>query len=147
MEWTTYKSTVWTIMQKKKNSDTFASLSDRRQGCLAIWEEWHLLYQECLPVLCWRSYRYCETAIYRPIAPHFECRFIEKQHFPSSELFLVGLSLREVDTNATHWCIFSIRICIRGDQERFVLAKTWWNSSIILGIDVGEVLGLLNALN
>jgi hypothetical protein len=34
-------------MQKKKNSDTFASLSDRRQGCLAIREEWHLLYQEC----------------------------------------------------------------------------------------------------
>jgi hypothetical protein len=34
-------------MQKKKNSDTFASLSDRRQGCLAIREEGHLLYPEC----------------------------------------------------------------------------------------------------
>jgi hypothetical protein len=97
-------------MQKKKNSDTFANLSDRRQGCLATF------------------------ASYKSMAAHFECRFIEKQHIHSSELFLVGLSLGVVDKNATLMHLFS-----RNDQGRFVLAKTWWNSPI-LGIDVCEVL-------
>jgi hypothetical protein len=123
MEWTTYQSIVWTIMQKKKNSDTFANLSEWIHGCLATF------------------------ASYRSMAAHFECRFIEKQHIHSSELFLVGLwqLISSADSLMHLFSItqnkVSIGICIRNDQGRFVLAKTWRNSTILC-IEVCEVLML-----